>query len=84
MESAGAQLAGAAAVAVLASVPVVLFPESVELELVELLLAGCIAAVGFAVARGGGATRARAMIYGVSVLVVAVAIAAVKNGLVGH
>src|SRR4029450_12550429 len=37
VESAGAQLAGAAGVALLASIPVVLFPASVELELVELL-----------------------------------------------
>ena len=84
VESAGAQLAGAAGVALLASIPVVLFPESVELELVELLLAGFIALVGFAVARGGGATRARAMVYALLVLVVAVAIALVKNGLAGH
>ena len=83
-ESAGAQLAGAAGVALLASIPVVLFPESVELELVELLLVGFIALVGFAVARGGGATRARAMVYALLVLVVAVAIALVKNGLAGH
>jgi hypothetical protein len=71
-------------VALLASVPVLLFPESVELELVELLLAAFIALVGFAVARGGGATRARAILYGLVVLVVAVAIALVKNGLAGH
>jgi hypothetical protein len=80
VESAGAQLAGAAGVALLASVPVLLFPTSVELELVELLLAAFIALVGFAVARGGGATRGRAMLYGLAVLVVAVAIALVKNG----
>jgi hypothetical protein len=84
MASAGAQLAGAAGVALLASVPVLLFPESVEMDLVSLLLAGFIAAVGFAVARGGGATRARAMVYALSVLVIAVAIAVVKNGLAGH
>jgi hypothetical protein len=46
VESAGAQLAGAAGVALLASVPVLLFPTSVELELVELLLAAFIALVG--------------------------------------
>jgi hypothetical protein len=63
VKSGGAQLLGAAGVALLASVPVVLFPESVELELVELLLAAFIALVGFAVARGGGATRARALAY---------------------
>jgi hypothetical protein len=84
VESAGAQLVGAAGVALLASLPVLLFPESVELELVELLLAGSIALVGFTVARGGGATRARALVYALVVLVVAVAIALVKNGLAGH
>jgi hypothetical protein len=51
---------------------------------VALLLAAFIALVGFAVARGGGATRARALLYGLSVLVVAVAIALVKNALAGH
>jgi hypothetical protein len=40
--------------------------------------------VGFTVARGGGATRARALVYALVVLVVAVAIALLKNGLVGH
>jgi hypothetical protein len=84
VESAGAQLAGAAGVALLASVPVLVFPESVELELVELVLAAFIALVGFMVARGGGASRARALVYGLLVLVVAVAIALVKNGLAGH
>jgi hypothetical protein len=75
---------GAAGVALLASVPVLLFPRSVELELVELSLAAFIAAVGFAVARGGGATRAKASAYALTVLVVAVAIALVRNGLAGH
>ena len=84
VESAGAQLAGAIAAALLASVPVVVFPESVELELVGLVLAAFIAVVGFAVARGGGATRVRAAIYALSVLVVAVAIAESKNRLAGH
>jgi hypothetical protein len=84
VQSAGAQLVGAAGVALLASVPVIFFPESVELELVELLLTAWIAVVGFAVARGGGATRARALVYALSVLVLAVAIALVKNGLAGH
>jgi len=48
------------------------------------VLAAFIAVVGFAVARGGGATRARAMVYALSVLVIAVAIALVKNGLASH
>jgi hypothetical protein len=83
VRSAGAQLVGAAAVALLATVPVVL-PGSAELEGVELLLAAFIALVGYAVARGGGATRVRGMLYATSVLVVAVAIAELKNRLAGH
>jgi hypothetical protein len=84
VRSAGAQLVGAAAVALLATVPVVLLPGSPELEGVELLLAAFIALVGYAVARGGGATRVRGMLYATSVLVVAVAIAELKNRLTGH
>lgn len=84
VESAGAQLAGAAGVALLASIPVVVFPASLEFELVQLELAAFIALVGFAVARGGGASRARAWVYALVVLVAAVAIAWLKNGLAGH
>jgi hypothetical protein len=84
VQSAGAQLAAAVAVAVLASIPVVLLPESAELALVEFILAAFIGVVGFAVARSAGATTARALIYAVSVLVVAVVIAGLKTGLAGH
>jgi hypothetical protein len=84
LESAGAQLAGGATVAILASIPVILFSEDSELLLVELVLAGFIAVVGFAVARGSGAGRARATIYALLVLVLAVAIAVLKNVLAGH
>ena len=55
---AGAQLLGAVVVAVLASVPVVLLPSSMELGVTTLWLAAFIALAGFAVARAGGATRA--------------------------
>ncbi len=84
VESASAQIAGAVTVAVLASVPVLLFPEDIERRLVEWLLSAFIALVGFAVARGGGASRPRAMIYAALVLILAVAIAVVKNALAGH
>ena len=84
VESAGAQLAGAATVAILASIPVIVFSQDTELLLVELVLAGFIAVVGFAVARGSGAGRTRATIYAVFVLVLAVAIAVLRNVLAGH
>ena len=53
----------------------IVFPASLEFELVQLELAAFIALVGFAVARGGGASRARAWVYALVVLVAAVAIA---------
>ncbi len=62
----------------------VLLPGSAELEGVGLLLAAFIAVVGYVVARGGGATRTRSLLYAVSVLVFAVVIAELKNRLAGH
>jgi hypothetical protein len=79
-----AQLAGAVAVALLATVPVILMPASSELDVVRLVLAGFIGAVGFAVARGGGASTGRAARYALWVLLMAGAIATFKNVLVGH
>lgn len=84
VESAGAQLAAAAAVALLASIPVFLFSASAELAVVELLLAAFIGSVGFAVARGAGATPAKALLYALIVISLALLIAGLKNGLAGH
>jgi hypothetical protein len=80
----GAQVAGAAGVALLAYVGVLIAPPSIELEAVQGLLAGLIACSGFAVARGAGAGRVQSAVYAGAVLVVAVAIAVVKNYLAGH
>jgi hypothetical protein len=82
--SAAAQLLGAAAVGVLATIPAVLVPRSVELLAVELTLAAFIACAGYLVARIGGSSRVRAVLYAVIVLALAVAIALIKNGLAGH
>jgi thymidine phosphorylase len=71
-------------VAVLATVPVVVLPAGSELDVVRLLLAGLIAAVGFAVARSGGAGIGRSAGYAGTVLVLALAIAVTKNVLGGH
>jgi hypothetical protein len=54
------------------------------LELSALVLAAFIGLVGFAVARSGGATRRRALVDAMSVLVAAVVIVELKNRLVGH
>jgi hypothetical protein len=79
-----AQLLAAAGVAFVASMTALVLPDAVELEDAELLLAGLIALIGFGVARGAGASRFRAVVYAVLVLVGAVAIAVLKNLLAGH
>ena len=84
VELAGAQLLGAAGVAVVVSVGVLLLPDSVELEGAEFLLAALISLIGFGVARGAGASLLRAVVYALFVLVCAVTIAVLKNLLAGH
>jgi hypothetical protein len=84
VELAGAQLTGAVAVAVLASIPVVVFSASLELEVAELLLAAFIGVVGFVAMRAGGATRMTALLYATSVLVCAAVVVELKNRLAGH
>lgn len=83
-ESAVAQLVGALVVAVLATVPVLVLPATSELDVVRILLAGFVTAVGFAVARGSGAGRGRSALYAAGLLVVATTIAVLKNVLSGH
>jgi len=51
---------------------------------VRLVLAALIALVGYAVARAAGASHARSIVYGVSILAVATAVALAKNVLAGH
>lgn len=84
LETAGIQLGGGVAVAVLASVPVLLLPATAELVVVRYLLTAFIAAVAYAVARRAGAAPARALAYVASVVVIAGLVVAVKNGLVAH
>lgn len=81
---AAAQLAGAAAVGLIASIPLLLFEQSNELDGARLVLAGFIGVVGYAVARAAEAGRLRAAVYGLSVLVVAAIVATLKNTLSGH
>lgn len=79
-----AQLVGAVGVAVLATIPVLLWPSTAELDVVRELLALFIALVGFQVARSSGAGRVRSLVYGASLLAVAVTVAVLKNVLSGH
>jgi hypothetical protein len=79
-----AQLFGALGVAVLATIPVLVLDESVELDVVELVLAGFIALVGYAVARSGGARVGRSVLYAVSVLAAGLIVVVVKIALIDH
>ncbi len=68
----------------MASVGVLLPPDSAEPEGAEILLAAWISLIGFGVARGAGASLFRAVVYALLVLVGAVAIAVLKDLLAGH
>jgi hypothetical protein len=84
LEIAVAQLVGAAAVAVVVSIPVALLPTSVEFDVARLELALLIAVAGAAVARQNGAGVTRSLVFGIGVLAVALVAATVKNVLSGH
>ena len=83
-QAAVAQLIGAASVAVLATIPVFLLPATSELDAVRWILAIWIAFFGYVVAKQGGASRSRAMLYGTTTLIIAATIAVLKNWLSGH
>ena len=79
-----AQLIGALGVAVLATVPVIFWPATAELDAVRWMLALFIALVGFQVARTNGAGTARSVVYGGVLFVSALTVALLKNVLSGH
>jgi hypothetical protein len=79
-----AQLVGAALVAALATLAVLLLPASVELQVIRLGLAGVIGGIAFAVARSAGAAKVRSILYASVMLLIGLAVALVKNYLLGH
>jgi hypothetical protein len=79
-----AQLAGAAFVAAIATLPIIAFDSTTEFDVVRIVLGVFIGAMGYEVGRLGGAGRVRSVIYGGLVLLLAVAIAVLKNVLGGH
>jgi hypothetical protein len=78
------QLVGAAAVAVIVSVPVLLPPTINEITWAPYTCAAIIGVVGYLVARGTERGRARSVLFGLAVLVAAFAIAGLKHTLAGH
>jgi hypothetical protein len=78
-----AQMAGAATVALLATIPVLVFPGDVELAVVQWELAGLLGLAAYSIARTGGSTTLRAVGYASSVVGLAALVVAVKSRL-GH
>jgi hypothetical protein len=78
------QLASAAAVAVVVSVPVLLAPTESELDWARYTCAAIIGVVGYLVARGADRSRIRAVLFGLGVLAAAILLAALKHALAGH
>jgi hypothetical protein len=78
------QLAAAAAVAVVVSVPVLLVPTVNEITWARYTCAAIIGVVGYLVARGAERSRIRSVLFGLGVLAAAFAVAALKHALSGH
>jgi peptidoglycan/LPS O-acetylase OafA/YrhL len=78
------QLAAAAAVALLVTIPVLIAPPSAELNSARYTCAFIIGVVGYGIARSAEKSRMRAALYGLAVLVLAFIIAAIKHALAGH
>jgi hypothetical protein len=79
-----AQLAGAVAVAVVCTAPVLLLSSTAQLDVVRLLLAALIALVAWFTARSAGRSRVASLVYALIMLAVASTIAVLKNVLSGH
>jgi hypothetical protein len=79
-----AQMAGAVIVAALCTIPVLVVSDASDVAATSIVPALIIGAAGFAVARASGRSRGQSMIIGGAVLVLGLAIAGVKNFLVGH
>jgi hypothetical protein len=78
------QLAAAAAIALVVSIPILIASPASELNWARYTCAGIIGVVGYGVARSAEKSRARSVIFGLSVLALAIIIAAIKHALAGH
>ena len=84
LEEVLAQLAGAALVAGVATVPVLLFGPEVEQQLLPYVLALTIGAADYMVERSGGRTRRRAAVFGGLAMLLALSIATIKVVIGAH
>ena len=83
-KEARAQLIGAALVATLACIPIVLLGPAGEQQAVLFVLAIIIGGADFSVERSKGRSRGRSATYGLVTFLIALVVAAVKVALGGH
>lgn len=83
-EAAIAQLSGAVLVAVVATLPVVFLDASAELDWARIAISVAVAGGLTVGAKANGASTPRAIVADAAGLVVAIAIALVKNSISGH
>ena len=76
--AAWAQLGAAAMIALVVTVPFILFPLEPALRVSAFVVAALIGVAAFAASRGSGAGRTRALVDGLIALAVAVAVVSVK------
>lgn len=79
-----AQVIGAAAVAALCTVPIVLFDDSADVQATGFVPALIVGAAGYAAARIPGRSRLYSAVVGLVALVLGLLVATVKNILAGH
>lgn len=79
-----AQLIGAATVAVLVCVPILLYQADDEQRIVLFVLAAIIGGADFLIERAKGHSRPRSAVYGLVTMLVAVGVAAIKVAVSGH
>ena len=79
-----AEVAGATFVAVVATLPILVFSEDVEQQVVPFVLALTIGVVSYVVERANGRTRTASVVFGVITLLAGLVAATVKNLLSAH
>ncbi len=79
-----AQMAGAVIVAALCTIPVLMVSDANDVSVTSFVPALIVGGAGYAVARAGGRTTMQSVVVGGVVLMLGLAVAGVKNFLLGH
>lgn len=79
-----AQMAGAAFVALLCTIPVLIVGDADEVGATAFVPALIVGVAGYFVAKASGRTRSKSLVFGALFMILGLAVAAVKNFLIGH